>query len=1027
MYKLLRQGSQDVPTFVGPNGEITLNLARSGIENIDIVPDDVNVLILDHNYIRRLENLSSLYDLQQLSVANNKLLQMHGVSSLKNLTILNLPNNGIVAIDGLSKLTHLRWLNLSGNKLKVIEQLDANSSLKHLDLSDNYISELKNLSFLTKLKTLLLHCNRISTLQGSSNYLPKSLEIISLANNMVSDILEVRELSCIPKLLQFSLGNNPCAESTAYDYKMFVLGWLPNLRILDGAHITAEDLKKASCFVLELKSSSSATSPSQVDLSRFVRDNNSINNGNKKSPTYDGMDHNFKRVCNNSSESSCTALSKTDSLKLNLNYFSEASLNHNMGTPNTCCSEELVPTSVPFNISTPNENTETFQATLAGATAPREYQQNGIHVRPIWNTPVSNNNNSNDVHLHQPKYNSETKCAQSDSMFSSPHSSASCPYRTVPPSSPMLNLNLPPDIGNCSPRKVIPDKEGKMMFRPVYDASSSKNSYHHIYLPLNLPNNSNGVKESLRNTTSYHTCTNSIGNEANPHTIDKQLSSSNTLLSSGNFIPLNQSICSQTTRFSHTSISSLNSSKSGENLRPHAGGLIDAVHLLDDGEDDADDDEDILTERTIQSNRFTGPLEDLIDIPSKHNLRTQEDKIISLPNNANVKGLFGNKVAESSDSVRPEDVRDNTSTQFVKLSDSCVYVVANNKPTNFIDTATAPISRQPVESNEKPKLSIAVYNNPEVLNSMSTNLNRETSTIPSCTSLPVTQDIDTPTIYNQTSSSSASLSSCCPSCGSQTKLLQDHVFNSILLREVEELKAWKESVTQTLANSIKSVNFSSNSVQTDCKDVSQNASACQTDEFSSNTLIYANSSLGDEEKNGIESRHQLNSQVYTNLSEQNHAKDNHYNSRNNNSDNQSVTNIPEHNAKEEQCKVSESDNTHKEATLSTSSSTMEYSEVSELRNTLRVIDNVNKENNLSPSNNNLDDTMQLSTSENTSNIMLDHQSVPYNIPTDSFDGLEDFTDLELVRQAALRAINLDSTSIDTSHHSGDPSPSIVAS
>ncbi|CAH8586412.1 unnamed protein product [Heterobilharzia americana] len=753
------------------------------------------------------------------------------------------------------------------------------------------------------------------------------------------------------------------------------------------------------------------------------------------------MDHNFKRVCNNSSESSCTALSKTDSLKLNLNYFSEASLNHNMGTPNTCCSEELVPTSVPFNISTPNENTETFQATLAGATAPREYQQNGIHVRPIWNTPVSNNNNSNDVHLHQPKYNSETKCAQSDSMFSSPHSSASVnpklnitnhnkisfsvPIVSVPPSSPMLNLNLPPDIGNCSPRESIHSSSDQLL------------SSDSVYLPLNLPNNTNGVKESLRNTTSYHTCTNSIGNEANPHTIDKQLSSSNTLLSSGNFIPLNQSICSQTTRFSHTSISSLNSSKSGENLRPHAGGLIDAVHLLDDGEDDADDDEDILTERTIQSNRFT------------------EDKIISLPNNANVKGLFGNKVAESSDSVRPEDVRDNTSTQFVKLSDSCVYVVANNKPTNFIDTATAPISRQPVESNEKPKLSIAVYNNPEVLNSMSTNLNRETSTIPSCTSLPVTQDIDTPTIYNQTSSSSASLSSCCPSCGSQTKLLQDHVVflqkqlqaqyktndaesklnqlhsSSIqfLLREVEELKAWKESVTQTLANSIKSVNFSSNSVQTDCKDVSQNASACQTDEFSSNTLIYANSSLGDEEKNGIESRHQLNSQVYTNLSEQNHAKDNHYkyvsvryNNSNvtfrlsqYNSDNQSVTNIPEHNAKEEQCKVSESDNTHKEATLSTSSSTMEYSEVSELRNTLRVIDNVNKENNLSPSNNNLDDTMQLSSK----------RSIQYS--TDSFDGLEDFTDLELVRQAALRAINLDSTSIDTSHHSGDPSPSIVAS
>ncbi|OON23804.1 hypothetical protein X801_00277 [Opisthorchis viverrini] len=99
MYKFLRQGFQDFPTSLGPNGEVILNLARCELERIEQVPQSINVLILDYNYIRRLENLANLYDLRQLSVAGNKLFQMHGVAPLVNLTILNLPQNAIVAID----------------------------------------------------------------------------------------------------------------------------------------------------------------------------------------------------------------------------------------------------------------------------------------------------------------------------------------------------------------------------------------------------------------------------------------------------------------------------------------------------------------------------------------------------------------------------------------------------------------------------------------------------------------------------------------------------------------------------------------------------------------------------------------------------------------------------------------------------------------------------------------------------------------------------------------------------------------
>ncbi|KAF7256380.1 hypothetical protein EG68_07042 [Paragonimus skrjabini miyazakii] len=276
MFNFLRPGFEDFPTSLGPHGEVILNLARRELDRIDLVPQNVNVLILDHNYIRRLENLVNLNDLQQLSVAGNKLYQMHGVAHLINLTILNLPNNGIVAIDGLAKLTQLRWLNLSANRLRSADQLEGNVNLKHLDVSENYIGQLSDISYLPRLKTFLLHCNRIQTLANAGRLLPRSLEIFSLASNLVGNLADVQQLTMLPNLVQFSLQNNPCtafpypfdfivvmltmtssniikASSVRFfrrssttqlewpeDYEPLILAHLPKLQILNGINVQPE-------------------------------------------------------------------------------------------------------------------------------------------------------------------------------------------------------------------------------------------------------------------------------------------------------------------------------------------------------------------------------------------------------------------------------------------------------------------------------------------------------------------------------------------------------------------------------------------------------------------------------------------------------------------------------------------------------------------------------------------------------------------------------------------------------------------
>ncbi|VDP79881.1 unnamed protein product [Echinostoma caproni] len=166
MYNFLRQGFEGVPTVTGPHGEIILNLSKRELDRIEPVPSNVNVLILDHNYIRRLENLGNIYDLQQ-----------------------------------------------------TMDQLEGNINLKHLDLSENCITQLSDITNLRKLTTLLLHGNRISSLEKASNYLPKCLEIFSLASNVLADINEVGVLV------------------SPREYEPHVLTALPSLRILDGAQV----------------------------------------------------------------------------------------------------------------------------------------------------------------------------------------------------------------------------------------------------------------------------------------------------------------------------------------------------------------------------------------------------------------------------------------------------------------------------------------------------------------------------------------------------------------------------------------------------------------------------------------------------------------------------------------------------------------------------------------------------------------------------------------------------------------------
>ncbi|XP_008538938.1 centrosomal protein of 97 kDa [Equus przewalskii] len=210
---------------------------------------DIHTLILDKNQIIKLENLEKCRRLIQLSVANNRLVRMMGVAKLTQLRVLNLPHNSIGYVEGLKELVHLEWLNLAGNNLKAMEQINSCAALQHLDLSDNSIPQIGDLSKLLSLKTLLLHGNIITSLRMAPAYLPRSLAILSLAENEVRDLNEISFLASLTELEQLSIMNNPCVMATpsipGFDYRPYIVSWCLNLRVLDGYVISQKESLKA--------------------------------------------------------------------------------------------------------------------------------------------------------------------------------------------------------------------------------------------------------------------------------------------------------------------------------------------------------------------------------------------------------------------------------------------------------------------------------------------------------------------------------------------------------------------------------------------------------------------------------------------------------------------------------------------------------------------------------------------------------------------------------------------------------------
>ncbi|KAJ7546854.1 hypothetical protein O6H91_08G057200 [Diphasiastrum complanatum] len=217
--------------------------------------------------------------LKHLSIAGNRLTNIMGLGhSCPNLQVLNLGSNQLSTLGGpqglaLSGMRHLKVLDVGQNRLKgkslwlalqrcpFVESLVAsrnqlcklpchfgNVLLRELWLNGNAITRLTFFAWMPNLRRLYLQDNCIDSMEPCWGC--PSLEVLDLSFNAITDISQLRQLACFPRLRSLQLNDNPVAEQS--DYVDKILEAVPWILELDNEGIS-ESAKEQAIKTLFIK------------------------------------------------------------------------------------------------------------------------------------------------------------------------------------------------------------------------------------------------------------------------------------------------------------------------------------------------------------------------------------------------------------------------------------------------------------------------------------------------------------------------------------------------------------------------------------------------------------------------------------------------------------------------------------------------------------------------------------------------------------------------------------------------------
>ncbi|XP_048258880.1 leucine-rich repeat-containing protein 49-like isoform X2 [Haliotis rufescens] len=220
-----------------------LNLDRRKLTVCPILEGEEQLRLLNyqHNFITKIQHLSSLKRLIFLDLYDNQIEEINGLGALKSLRVLMLGKNKIKKIENLDNLVKLDVLDLHGNQIKLIENLTHLAELRVLNLAGNQIRHVDNLMGMDALAELNLRRNRILTIVDVDT-LP-NLQRLFLSFN---DICSFEDISCLGEstsLSEISLDGNPIAQDQYY--KQVVLRHMQQIKQLDMKRVSEEERRIA--------------------------------------------------------------------------------------------------------------------------------------------------------------------------------------------------------------------------------------------------------------------------------------------------------------------------------------------------------------------------------------------------------------------------------------------------------------------------------------------------------------------------------------------------------------------------------------------------------------------------------------------------------------------------------------------------------------------------------------------------------------------------------------------------------------
>jgi len=258
-----------------------------GFENLK----DLSNLQLQHNCMKSIgKGLCNLRKLQVLRLDSNKLCHIETVEllSCSAITVLNLSNNQLESLEPLKNLPNLEELSASGNRIRKIGDLSKCRRLHDVDLSHNQLADLtgianlpnlqildvshnqlksiKSAGKMKSLEELNIDSNQVSNFDSFSTAFPK-LQILCICDNMVSSWDDVCSLSAMSELVELFISGNPFTldDGEMPTYHLLVQQVLPNLEIIDGAHIKRSSGQSKAAPLMRPMSASSIISVKQVD------------------------------------------------------------------------------------------------------------------------------------------------------------------------------------------------------------------------------------------------------------------------------------------------------------------------------------------------------------------------------------------------------------------------------------------------------------------------------------------------------------------------------------------------------------------------------------------------------------------------------------------------------------------------------------------------------------------------------------------------------------------------------------------